>query len=62
MRKESAIVLVVLVAFLAYRVVALENQRYALQIGMRGQTISSCLKAVQTRTYWLWNLFYGITG
>lgn len=62
MRNASAFALVALVVFLAYRVAALENQRYALQIGMCERTSSTCLEAVQTRTSWLWNLFHGIAG
>lgn len=62
MRNAVVIVLFVLVAFLAHRVAALENQRYALQVGMCERTSITCLDTVQTRTSWLWNFFYGITG
>lgn len=62
MRNALAFVLIVLVAFLAHRVAVLENQRYALQTGVCERTSVGCLDTIQTRTSWLWNLIYGITG
>jgi hypothetical protein len=59
------IVLALAVTFLSYRVVHIENQRYAMQLGMcSGPSVPDlkCLETVQTRTSWLWHLFYGVTS
>jgi hypothetical protein len=52
--------------FLAHRVVHLENQLYAMVTGLCTHTElltlrSDCLGTVQTRTSWLWHLYYGVT-
>lgn len=46
-------------------IVKVENQRYALQVGMCKQESlplpdMNCLANVQTRTSWVWHLFYAI--
>lgn len=50
------------------RLVEVENQRYALLLGMcqRQDLIVlhdlGCLAKVETRTSWTWNLYYGLFG
>jgi hypothetical protein len=67
MKSATIIVLALLVAFLADRVVRIENQRYALQVGVckldPGNPAPGwrCLDDVQTRTSWLWHLYYAAT-
>ena len=62
MLKNAAIAfLLFAVVFLAFRVVHLENRNYAMQTGLCEPADFECLETVQTRTSWLWNLFYGIT-
>jgi hypothetical protein len=59
------VILVAACVYLASVVVEVENQRYALQIGMCkdeiGHTDNKCLAGVETRTGWWWHLFYAIT-
>jgi len=68
MRKNAIIgVLVIVVIVLCTRIVRIENERYALMLGMcRGSmgvpTDFRCLNAVQTRTSWAWHLYYALTG
>lgn len=66
--KNAIIGLLILVlAFTFYRVIQLENERYALTLGMCQQPASnlpdlSCLRDAETRTNWLWHLYYGLIG
>ena len=69
MKNIIILVLATLVAFLADRVVRLENQRYAMEIGMCARASypgglqlpdPKCLETVQTRTSWLWHLRYAM--
>jgi predicted Kef-type K+ transport protein len=67
MWKNTLIIALALsVLFLSYRLVGVENQRYALLLGMCPSNIHpvdlACLETVQTRTHWLWHLYYGIRG
>lgn len=53
------------IVWLATALVRIENQRYALLLGMCrdgaiGLSDRSCLEAVQTRTGWWWHLFYAL--
>ena len=52
--------------WLASALVRVENERYALVVGMCrdkiGQTDNSCLRTVETRTSSMWHLFYALTG
>jgi hypothetical protein len=45
--------------------VRVENQRYAMQLGMCKQEVGDwdykCLKKVETRTSWVWHLVYALT-
>lgn len=60
-RNAILVVLLVVVAVLADRVVREENQRYALLLGMcppisaGAPTDVECLDKVQTRTTWAWS-------
>jgi hypothetical protein len=58
-------VLSVLVIWLAASLVRVENQRYALSIGMcrdqaTGLTNFTCLEKTETRTNWIAHLMYGL--
>ncbi len=65
---RNAIITVLLVAVvgLADRLVRTENQRYALLLdscvlpGPVHLPDFGCLDKVQTRTSWLWHLYYGL--
>jgi hypothetical protein len=67
MKNVVLVVLIVLIGYLADRVVRLENQRYALTLGMCRHDPANmaekfgCLDNVQTRTAWGWHLFYAMT-
>lgn len=53
------------IILLAAALARVENQRYAMQLGMCKDIPGwnhKCLDAVETRTSWLWHLYYGITG
>jgi hypothetical protein len=48
-------------------IVRIENQRYAMLLGMcRDKTTPdllsdmNCLPVVQTRTHWVWHLYYAL--
>jgi hypothetical protein len=68
MKKNIAIgVLLATVAYLSYALVRVENQRYALQVGMcrdvgTGFIKYECLSKVETRTNSLWHLYYALKG
>jgi hypothetical protein len=64
--KVLVVVLLVALGFMAHQLAVVENQRYALALGMcTSETLPGpdfrCLSTVQTRTSWLWNLYYGVT-
>lgn len=57
--------LLLAVAILTRAVVIAENERYALQTGMCRSEGSMridpyCLRTVETRTSWLWHVFYAV--
>jgi len=63
--RAPLIALSVLVIWLATSLVRVENQRYALLIGMcrdaaTGLTDITCITNVQTRLSWIWHLMYGM--
>jgi len=64
MKNVMIIVLVIALGFIADRAVRAENQRYALLLGMcidgdPGRPPNfDCLDEVQTRTSWIWHLYY----
>lgn len=51
--------------YLSAVIVTIENQRYALQVGLCkdriGITDLRCLETVKSRTSWWWHLYYAIT-
>ncbi len=49
-------------ALFAYRLAVVENQRYAMQVGRCAPKDWRCLEHVQTRTSWLWHVYYGLGG
>jgi len=65
--RGAVVLLSVLALFLADRLVRVENQRYALIIGLckmddaAPRSSFECLDRVQTRTSWFWHLYYGVT-
>ena len=66
MRNVLIAVLLAALAFTSYRLTIVENQRYALLVGMcstgsEPPIDAKCLMNVQTRTSWLWHLYYGLT-
>lgn len=61
------VVAVLLIVWLSAALVRVENERYALLIGMcreatTGYVSGDCLAKVQTRTGWYWHLFYALKG
>jgi hypothetical protein len=71
MKNVVIVTLVAAVVFFADRAVRLQNQRYAMSLGMCQQELVpgsnvrsfdlTCLSARQTRTSWLWHLFYVVS-
>lgn len=67
MKAAAIIVLLLLVVFLADRVVRIENQRYALYNNLcKSDPLNltvrwDCLEKVQTRSSWFWHLYYAMT-
>lgn len=50
-------------------IIRIENQRYAMAVGLCRNTAdptlpsdTNCLASVQTRTSWAWHLYYGLTN
>jgi hypothetical protein len=68
MKNAVIVLLLVLAAFMAQRIIHIENQRYALVLGMCPNTspedllIMKCLDETETRTHWVWHLYYGLTS
>ncbi|MDT8992732.1 hypothetical protein RQP54_17805 [Curvibacter sp. APW13] len=62
--RATIAVLVALLIWTGAALVRVENQRYAMQLGMcRGNVIAvdlACLKNVQTRTGWWWHMYYAL--
>jgi hypothetical protein len=61
----SIILAAALLTWFTMSLVRVENERYALSIGMcrvqsTGLTDFQCLKTVETRTSWVYHLFYGL--
>ena len=59
--------LVAVVFYMAGALVRIENERYALIVNMCQNKVNpalprdlECLKTVETRTHWLWHLFYAL--
>ena len=64
MCKASLAIAAALVIWLGSSLVRVENERYALSVGMcwgkLGVADLQCLSAVQTRTHWAWHLYYAL--
>ncbi len=65
------IVSIILCVWLSFSLVKVENERYALFVGMcyEKDTLADsrlidlkCLSKVETRTSWVWHLFYALTS
>lgn len=68
MRNLMIVALCAALVFTCYRLILVENQRYAMLVGLcqRQDLVVlhdiECLKTVETRTSWTWNLYYGLFG
>lgn len=56
-----------IVLLLGTALVRVENERYALRVGMcQGKPIVGidyeCLRKVETRTGWWWHMYYALAG
>lgn len=64
MRSIVLVLLAVALIYTGYRLAEVENQRYALSLGMcRSETSlidARCLATVETRTGMLWHVYYGL--
>jgi hypothetical protein len=66
MKNALIVVLAGLLVFAAVRLVEIENQRYAMLVGMCPGKLDpslpdpQCLQTVQTRTSWVWHLAYAL--
>lgn len=67
--KERAglVVCIALLVWMASALVRVENERYALQVGMCWNEQLrlpdlACIEKAQTRTAWYWHLFYALKG
>jgi len=63
----GSVVAAVAVIWLSAALVRVENERYALSLGMcrdaaTGLSNRRCLEKVETRTAWYWHLFYALKG
>lgn len=62
----AAVVLLVLLIWVSSALVLVENERYALAVGMcKSDPVSlmslpNCLAKTQTRTGWWWHLYYAL--
>jgi hypothetical protein len=67
MKNAIIAILMLVVAFLADRVVRIENQRYALYSNLckydpaNPKVRWDCLEKAQSRTSWFWHLYYAVT-
>lgn len=63
--RACLVVMTVLLVWTGNALVRVENQRYAMQVGMCQGDLNmvnlTCLKDVQTRTGWWWHLYYALT-
>jgi hypothetical protein len=61
-------ILIAALVFVSARLIHVENQRYALMTGNCRSSLdpalvdTRCLRSVETRTSWVWHLFYGLGG
>lgn len=63
--KIGLAIAIVIIVWQAAALARVENERYALFIGMCrdkvGLTDTQCLAKAQSRTGWWWHLFYALT-
>lgn len=65
--KVSFVLICLFAVWLSVALVRVENQRYAMQIGMcKDESLGigfsqSCLRKVETREGWWWHMFYALT-
>lgn len=57
-----------IIVFMGYRLAHIENQRYALYLGMCDRDYGvviipdfKCLDNVETRIHWVWNLWFSFS-
>jgi len=67
LRNLALVVLLAAVLYLCHVVARVENERYALVLGLCkpnavGIIEVECLKAAETRTSSFWHVFYAISG
>lgn len=64
--KAVSTVLAILLVWVSASLIRVENQRYALTVGMCASPAPlqvpdlACLKRVETRTGWWWHLYYAM--
>lgn len=70
MKNVLILILLLVIGYMADRLVRTENQHYALLLNSCPEKRTDpslqlldfgCLETVQTRTGWLWHLYYGLT-
>lgn len=72
MKSSAATVLIMfllaLLFWFGFALVRVENERYALQVGLCAFNptdplpLFDCLKKAETRTGWWWHIFYALKG
>lgn len=71
MAKAAMLIVVVLASMLVWvsaALVRVENQRYAMYVGVCEPDFANplpfwnCLRTVQTRTAWWWHLYYALSS
>ena len=68
MRSVLIVALTAALVLTGWRLIEIENQRYALLLGMCHQQDSAtpydfeCLEKVETRTSWIEHLYFGLFG
>jgi len=67
MKNILILVLTAVVVWESAVIVRIENERYALLVGMCRNTMDpllppdmKCLSTVKTRTHWVWHLYYAL--
>lgn len=65
-RSTLLMALAVIVVWMAVALARVENERYALALGMcrlpSGMADSACLARAETRTSWAWHIWYALRG
>lgn len=62
------VILILLLTWFGFALVRVENERYALQVGLctlkpsDPLALFDCLKKTETRTGWWWHIFYALKG